>query len=69
VRDHGLSAVVSIHDLNLALRFADEFLFLKDHKVHAMVPKEGLTADVIQQVYDVPVVLEKVGEHTVVAPV
>jgi len=69
VRDHGLSAVVSIHDLNLALRFADEFLFLKDHKVHAMVPKEGLTADGIQQVYDVPVVLEKVGEHTVVAPV
>ena len=27
VRDHGLSAILSIHDINLALRFADRLLF------------------------------------------
>ena len=34
VKDRGLSAILSIHDLNLALRFADFFLFLKNGRVH-----------------------------------
>jgi iron complex transport system ATP-binding protein len=68
VSDGGLSAVVSIHDLNLALRFADMFLFLKDHRVHALVSKDGLTADTIGEVYGVPVALEEVAGRTMVAP-
>ena len=34
VKDRRLSAILSIHDLNLALRFADFFLFLKNGRVH-----------------------------------
>jgi iron complex transport system ATP-binding protein len=68
VSDGGLSAVVSIHDLNLALRFADMFLFLKDHRVHALVSKEGLTADIIGKVYGVPVSLQKMAGRMVVVP-
>jgi iron complex transport system ATP-binding protein len=68
VSDGGLSAVASIHDLNLALRFADLFLFLKDHRVHALVSKEGLTADTIGEVYGVPVALAEVAGRTMVAP-
>lgn len=63
-----LSAIVSIHDLNLALRFADVFLFLKDHRVHALVPKSELDANTIQDVYGVEVALHVFGEHTVVVP-
>jgi iron complex transport system ATP-binding protein len=67
-RNQGLSAVVSIHDLNLAVRFADSFLFLKDHQVHALVEKDGLNADIIQEVYGVGVTLREVDGSTVVIP-
>ena len=63
-----LSAVVAIHDLNIALRFADNLLFLKDNRIHAVSTREGLTADTIRQVYGVDVELLTVGGHTVVAP-
>lgn len=35
VRRQNLAAVVIIHDLNLALRFADKFLVMKDGAVFA----------------------------------
>ena len=68
VRDQGLSAIISIHDLNLAVRFADAFLFLRDHRVHALVGKENLNAETIREVYGVDVLLEKVKGRTVVVP-
>jgi iron complex transport system ATP-binding protein len=69
VFDHGLMAVVAIHDLNLAVRFADRFLFLKDHCVHALVDGGGLDAGIIEQVYGLRVQVAEVGGHRVVVPV
>lgn len=68
VREQGLSAIITIHDLNLALRFADTFLFLYHHRVHSLVGKEKLSADIIREVYGVDVILEKVKGQTVVLP-
>jgi iron complex transport system ATP-binding protein len=68
VETQGLSAVVSIHDLNIALRFADSLLFLKDRRVHAVSTRENLTAEMIRQVYGVDVKLLTVGDHIMVAP-
>ena len=68
VESQGLSAVVAIHDLNTALRFADSFLFLKDRRIHAVSTKEDLTSEMIRQVYDIDVAMEEVGGYTVVVP-
>ncbi len=68
VSDGGLSAAVSIHDLNLALRFADTFLFLRDGRVHALVDRGELSADIITEVYDVPVSLQEVSGQMIVVP-
>ena len=68
VREQQLSAVVSIHDLNLAVRFADAFLFIKDHRVHALHTRDSLDAGVISDVYGVEVSLVKAGDHLLVAP-
>ncbi len=68
VREQGLSAVISIHDLNLALRFSDAFLFLRDHRVHALHARNELTAKTIREVYGVEVTLVNVGDHKLVAP-
>ena len=65
----GFMAVVAIHDLNLALRFADHFLFVKDHRVHASASREKLDAEMISQVYGIEVLIQEVNGHRVVVPV
>jgi len=68
IENQGLAAVVAIHDLNLAVRFGDQFLFLKDHQVLDMVDKQSLSAATIQQVYGVKVTLQRFGSQTLVVP-
>jgi iron complex transport system ATP-binding protein len=60
VRNYGLSAILSMHDINLALRFADRLLFLKDGKIHTLADRGAVTPRIIQDVYGVEVILEEV---------
>ncbi len=69
VKKKNLSAVVSIHDLNLAFRFADLFLMMKHHKVYSFVHKSEVTPEMIQEVYGIDVLLADVKGHTVVVPI
>jgi iron complex transport system ATP-binding protein len=69
VSTRGLMAIVAIHDLNLAVRFADHFLFIKDHRIHAIANQDELCAETIEQVYGLAVVIQEVGGHRVVVPV
>ena len=68
VSEHGLAAIISVHDLNLALRFADRFLLLKDGVVHTLSDREGLTAEIIKEVYEVDVILGEMDGYPVVIP-
>ena len=68
IAEQGLAAVVAIHDLNIALRFTDNLLFLKNHRIHSITDRDSLDAETIKQVYGVEVALKKVGNHTVVVP-
>ncbi|HAA05317.1 MAG TPA: iron ABC transporter ATP-binding protein, partial [Syntrophobacteraceae bacterium] len=68
VKRENLAAVICIHDLNLALRFADNLLLLKDHRIHALVARDELTPETIRAVYGVTVELITVGDHRVVVP-
>ncbi len=63
-----LSAIVAIHDLNIALRFGDRFLFLKGHKIHALTTRKALDAEMIRQVYGIDAKLVQLEEHTIVVP-
>lgn len=58
VRENNVSAIVTMHDLNLALRFADRFLMLKDGEVFAAGGRDILNSENIKAVYDVDVVIE-----------
>lgn len=66
VREQGLSAIVSIHDLNLALRLGDVFLLLREGLVHAITPREGLTRQIIREVYGVEVEMGEMAGYPVV---
>jgi len=69
VRTEGISAVVAIHDINLALRFADLFVLLKDGSIHAAGSKEDLTPEVIEEVYGVHSIFGMVEGYPVIIPV
>jgi iron complex transport system ATP-binding protein len=58
VRDYEISAIVSLHDINLAMRFVDYFL----------AAKEKVTPEDIEAVYNVKVLISKVHEHNVIIP-
>jgi len=55
VREHGIIAVLTMHDLNLALRYTDRFLFLREGRVFAVGRPEQITADMVAAVYGVDV--------------
>ncbi len=69
VVEQNLSAVVSVHDINLAFRYADIFLMLKGGAVHSLASTDEVTCKMIEDVYGVEVIMEKVHDYKVVIPV
>lgn len=69
VKEKGISAIVTIHDLNLALRFADKFILLKDGVIFAAGGKEIITSENIEDVYSVPVKIRNFEDNTLIVPV
>jgi len=67
-RARNIAAVVAMHDLNLALRFADRFLLLKDRRIFAAGGPEVMTPKNIEAVYAVPVTIASHNGHPFVIP-
>jgi iron complex transport system ATP-binding protein len=67
-RARGIAAVVAMHDLNLALRFADRFILLKDKTIYAAGGPEVITPENIESVYAVPVTIAAHNGSRVVIP-
>lgn len=67
-RERGIAAVVAMHDLNLALRFADRFILLKDKTIYAAGGPEVITPENIESVYAVPVTIAAHNGSRVVIP-
>ncbi len=62
-REREIAAVVAMHDLNLALRFADRFVLLKDKTIFAAGGQEVMTPENIEAVYAVPVTMSSYNGH------
>ncbi len=52
-KKNNICILIIIHDLNLAARYCDHFLFLKDSKVYCYGGTEVLTEETISTVYDI----------------
>lgn len=68
VRTQKIAAVVTMHDLNLALRFANKFLMLKNGTIFAAGGMDIMTPENVESVYSVPVTIERCREVPVVVP-
>jgi iron complex transport system ATP-binding protein len=69
VRKENVSAIMTMHDLNLAFRYSDKFLFLKNGTIFAAGRMEDITSDIIKEVYGVPVTIQNYQNVSVVIPV
>jgi len=66
--EKGIATIVSIHDINLSLRYADKFILLKDASVFAYGGAEVITAEHMRQVYSVEVELHTIAGKPFVVP-
>jgi len=55
VRERNLTAILTMHDINVALRYADRFLLLQGGQLVGNVLHGGLTPELIETVYGCPV--------------
>jgi iron complex transport system ATP-binding protein len=68
VREHAIGAVMTMHNLNMALRFADKYLFLKDGQIYAAGKAKEVSAHTIEEVYGVPVEIHRHNGFPIVIP-
>jgi iron complex transport system ATP-binding protein len=57
VTEHRIAVVMTMHDLNTALRYADRFIFLKDQSIYTYGDITTISAHEIEAVYGVPVMI------------
>ena len=67
-REQGLAVLIVIHDLNLALRSCDRFLFLKGGSVYACGDADSMTPETIRAVYDMEAEIIRHGDIRLVVP-
>lgn len=60
VRNRGMTALMVLHDVNFASRFADSICVLKDGRVHSRgTPEEVVTEEMLRDVYGVESILSR----------
>ena len=67
-RQGALASVLVIHDINLALRFCDRFLLVRDGVVVACGGREAVTDETLSATYDVPFCVRQVAGVPVAVP-
>ncbi|MBF7097863.1 ABC transporter ATP-binding protein [Alkalibacter mobilis] len=67
-KEEQISVIIVIHDLNLALRYCDRFLFVKNRKILAYGDKKVVTPEIMKIVYGMEVAVEVVRGVPVIIP-
>ncbi|MBN2532098.1 MAG: ABC transporter ATP-binding protein [Spirochaetales bacterium] len=66
---HDVSAVISLHDINMAIHYADRIIFLKDKRIYTICTKKDITREMIRDVYGIDVILHYTEDYPVIIPV
>ncbi len=68
VEEHAVAAVMTMHDLNTALRYAHKYLFLKQGRIFAAGRTAAIDARTVEEVYGIPVAIHLIDGVPVVIP-
>ncbi|HAA38150.1 MAG TPA: iron ABC transporter ATP-binding protein [Firmicutes bacterium] len=65
--EQNIGTAIVIHDLNLAIRYCDRFLLLKDTQVHSFGGLEIITSELIREIYGIETdIIEHKGRKIIV---
>lgn len=67
-KKRNICVAIVIHDINLAMRYCDKFLFLRDSKIYSYGGIETITEKTISEVYRINVDIIKHRDHKIVIP-
>jgi len=67
-RHHHIAAVMTMHDLNAALRYADHYICLKDHTLFSSGRIKDICPEMLSDVYGVPVEIVRHNGCPVIFP-
>ena len=65
-REKNISILSSLHDLNQALYFGDRFFFMKDGIIKYSGGKEIVTAEIIEDVFDISVKIAEIDNQKII---
>ncbi len=66
IKNRDLTAIVAMHDVNLALRFGTAFTLLKGGRILAAGGREAMTLENLRKLYGIDLQMQSFGAHTVV---
>lgn len=64
----GISAIMTMHDINLALSYSDKYLFIKDRKIIAYGGEEVVTEEILLETYGVKAAIKDHDGRKFVVP-
>lgn len=67
-KERGIAVAVVMHDLNLALRYCDRFIVLRNRKIYSYGGVDTMTKDLLEKVYDMPVTIKEYNGIKVIIP-
>ena len=69
IRERGLCAIMTNHDINLSARHSDRLIMLKAGRIYASGGKEIITSESIRDVYGMNVAVEQLRGNPVIIPI
>ena len=67
-KNRNLTTIITLHDVNLALRFAESFLLMKKRKILAFGNLEVMSQKHLSELYDIKIKLHKLEKSILVTP-
>jgi len=64
--ERGISSIIVLHDISLALRYCDRFLLIKDGEVYKYGDESMITPEVIYDVYGIESTIEEINGRKIV---
>jgi iron complex transport system ATP-binding protein len=68
VKEHKVAGVMTMHDLNSALRYADNYLFLKNGTIYGAGKVDEITPAMVESVYGIGVEILRHNGYPVIIP-
>jgi iron complex transport system ATP-binding protein len=68
VKEHNVAAVMTMHDLNTALRYSDKYLFLKNGSIYGAGDVNNISCSMVESVYGIPVEIMQHNGYPVIIP-